>query len=47
MGKALLLKPEQRKIFREAGLSLKDLRNLAGMTQNEVSDALKLKDLRC
>ncbi len=44
MGKALLLKPEKRKIFREAGLALKDLRNLAGMTQNEVSDALKLKD---
>lgn len=44
MGKALLLKPEQRKIFREAGLALKDLRNLAGMTQNEVSDALKLKE---
>ena len=44
MGKALLLKPEKRKIFREAGHALKDLRNLAGMTQNEVSDALKLKD---
>lgn len=44
MGKALLLKPEKRKFFREAGLALKDLRNLAGMTQNEVSDALKLKD---
>ena len=44
MGKALLLTPEKRKIFREAGLALKDLRNLAGMTQNEVSDALKLKD---
>lgn len=44
MGKALLLKPEKRNIFREAGLALKDLRNLAGMTQNEVSDALKLKD---
>jgi len=44
MGKALLLKPEKSKIFREAGLALRDLRNLAGMTQNEVSDALKLKD---
>ncbi len=44
MGQALLLKPEKRKIFREAGLALKDLRNLAGMTQNEVSDALKLKE---
>jgi transcriptional regulator with XRE-family HTH domain len=44
LGKALLLKPEQSNIFREAGLALKDLRNLAGMTQNEVSDALKLKD---
>jgi transcriptional regulator with XRE-family HTH domain len=44
IGKALLLKPEQRKLFREAGLSLKDLRNLVGLTQNEVSDALKLKD---
>ena len=44
MGKALLLKPEQRKIIREAGLSLKDLRELAGMTRNEVSDALNLRD---
>lgn len=45
VGTALLLQPGQCKLFREAGLSLKDLRNLAGMTQKrEVSDALKLKD---
>ncbi len=44
LGKAMLLNPEQRKIVREAGRSLKDLRELAGMTQDEISDALKLKD---
>ncbi len=44
MGKALLLKPEQLKMIEEAGLSLRDLRELAGMTLNEVSDALNLKD---
>jgi hypothetical protein len=44
MGKALLQKPEQLQIIREAGLSLKDLRELAGMTLNEVSDTLNLKD---
>ena len=44
MGKALLLNPEQLKMIEEAGHSLKDLRELAGMTLNEVSDALNLKD---
>jgi hypothetical protein len=44
IGTALLLKPEQRKLFREAGRSLNDLRNLVGLTQKDVSDALKLKD---
>ena len=44
MGKALLLKPEQLKMIEEAGLSLRDLRELAGMTLNEVNDALNLKD---
>jgi len=44
IGTALLLKPEQLKMVEEAGRSLRDIRELAGMTLNEVSDALNLKD---
>lgn len=44
IGRALLLKPKQRQIFREARRSLKAKRDLAEMTQNEVSDTLKLMD---
>lgn len=44
MGKALLLKPEQLKVIVEAGGSLKDIRELAGLTREEVKEALKLKD---
>jgi hypothetical protein len=44
IGIALLLKPEHRKIFREAALPLKDVRNLVRMTQNEISHVLKEKD---
>ena len=44
VSKALLLKPEQVKMLEEAGHSLKDLREVAGLTRDDLSDALDLKD---
>lgn len=39
-----LLTPEQRKMMRETGLYLRDLRELAGLTLDELSAALDLKE---
>jgi transcriptional regulator with XRE-family HTH domain len=44
VGKALFLKPEQAEMMKEAGHTLKDLREVAGLTRAELSDALDLKD---
>ncbi len=52
MAEALLLKPEQlrliqpeqRRMMRETGLYLRDLRELAGLTFAELADALDLKE---
>jgi hypothetical protein len=44
IGKALLLSPEKKKLLEEAGHSLRDLRLVTGMTLNELSAALDLKD---
>lgn len=44
IGTALLPKPEQRMIVREAGGLLAALRHRAGMTRNEVDNALKAPD---
>lgn len=44
VGKALFLKPEQQERMKEAGQMLKDLREVAGLTRDELSDALDLKD---
>jgi transcriptional regulator with XRE-family HTH domain len=43
VGKAFL-KPEQTEMMEEAGRMLKDLREVAGLTRDELSDALNLKD---
>jgi len=46
VGKALLLttSPENAKLMQETGACLKDLRELAGLTRSELSDALDLSD---
>lgn len=52
MAEALLLKPEQlrllapeqRRMMRETGLYLRDLRQLAGLTVADLSDAMDLKE---
>lgn len=44
VGKALFLKPEQAEKMKEAGKMLKDLREVAGLTRFELSEALDLKD---
>jgi len=44
VGKALLLRPEQADMMKEAGQTLKDLREVAGLTRAELSEALDLKD---
>jgi len=44
IGKAFLSSSDKRKLIEEAGLSLRDLRLVAGMTLNELSEALDLRD---
>ena len=44
VGKALFLKPEQADMMKEAGQALKELREVAGLTRDELSDALDLQD---
>jgi transcriptional regulator with XRE-family HTH domain len=44
VGKALLLRPEQAKMLEEAGQSIQDLREVVGLTRDELSDILDLKD---
>jgi transcriptional regulator with XRE-family HTH domain len=44
VGKALFLKPEQTEMMEKAGEALRDLREVAGLTRDELSDALDLKD---
>lgn len=44
VGKALFLKPEQQERMKEAGQMLKDLREVTGLTRDELSEALDLKD---
>lgn len=43
-GQLRLLTPQQRKMMRETGLYLRDLREVAGLTLGELGDALDLKD---
>lgn len=44
VGKALIQSQDQLKLMLAAGQSLKDLREVAGLTISELSDALQLKD---
>ncbi len=44
IGEALASSPEQRKMIREAGSYLKDLREVTGLTMQDVSRSLKLAD---
>ncbi len=44
VGKAMLLSPEQGQALEEAGKSLQDLREVAGLTRDELNDVLDLKD---
>ena len=44
VSKALFLKPEQAAMMEEAGHTLRDLREVAGLTRDELSEALDLKD---
>ena len=44
VGKALIQSQDQLKLMVSAGQSLKDLREVAGLTINELNDALQLKD---
>ena len=44
IGKALFLKPEQAEMMKEAGNTLKDLREVAGLTRTELGAALDLTD---
>jgi transcriptional regulator with XRE-family HTH domain len=44
VGKALIQSQDQLKLMVAAGQSLKDLREVAGLTVNELSDAVNLKD---
>jgi transcriptional regulator with XRE-family HTH domain len=44
IGRALLLRPENPKLAREAGAYLRELRELAGLTRDELSDAIDLED---
>ena len=44
IGKALFLKPEQAEMMKEAGNTLKDLREVAGLTRAELGAALNLTD---
>lgn len=44
VGKAFFLKPEQVEMMKEAGQTLKDLREVAGLTRDELSASLDLRD---
>jgi len=44
VGKAIVSTPERKKIIEEAGASLKDLREVAGLTVAELSEAIQLPD---
>lgn len=44
VGKALLLSPEAERMRREAGRTLRELRTLAGLTVDELADALEVSD---
>ncbi len=44
VGKALIKSQDQLKLMLAAGQSLKDLREVAGLTLNELSEALNLRD---
>ncbi len=44
VGKALLLSPEGARMRREAGRTLRELRKLAGLTVDELADALEVSD---
>lgn len=44
VGKAIIQSQDQLKIMINAGQSLKDLREVAGLTVNELSEAINLKD---
>tara|TARA_R110002072_G_scaffold89737_8_gene201011 strand:+ start:62074 stop:62907 length:834 start_codon:yes stop_codon:yes gene_type:complete len=44
VGKALIQSQDQLKLMMNAGQSLKDLREVAGLTVSELSDAINLKD---
>lgn len=44
VGKALIQSQDQLKLMLSAGQSLKDLREVAGLTVSELSEALQLKD---
>ncbi len=44
VGKALLLSPEQAEAMKETGEYLRDLRQVAGLTVDDLSTALDLKD---
>ncbi len=44
LGRALLLRPENPAMAKQAGASLRELRELAGLTLDELSEAVELKD---
>ncbi len=44
VGKAIIQSQDQLKLMINAGASLKDLREVAGLTVNELSEAINLKD---
>jgi len=44
VGKAIIQSQDQLKLMISAGQSLKDLREVAGLTKSELSDAINLKD---
>ena len=44
VGRALLLSPEAARMRREAGRTLRELRELTGMTLDDLSEALDLRD---
>jgi transcriptional regulator with XRE-family HTH domain len=44
VGKAVLTSPERFKMLKEAGAYLKDLREVAGLTRKDVSEAIQLSE---